>query len=87
MTIDTISDPLIAFVVRIIAYKFYQSSKINSVTCISIDMGYKIVMKDHTYDLAELQKQQLSENFGAIRKTKSAQCKFGSILVFMFFYV
>ena len=27
------------------------------------------------------------ENLGAIRKSKSAQCKFGSILVCMFFYV
>ena len=27
------------------------------------------------------------ENLGAIRKTKSAQCKFGSILVCIFFYV
>ena len=27
------------------------------------------------------------ENLGAIRKTKSAQCKFGSILICIFFYV
>ena len=27
------------------------------------------------------------ENLGAIRKTKSAQCRFGSILIFIFFYV
>lgn len=31
--------------------------------------------------------QQLSKNLGAIWKTKSAQCKFGSILVRIFFYV
>ena len=43
--------------------------------------------KDHTYDLAELQMQQNTENLGAIRKSKSAQCKFGSILVCIFFYV
>ena len=29
---------------------------------------------------------QLIENLGAIRKTKSAQCKFRSILVCIFFY-
>ena len=52
-----------------------------------MDVGYKIVKKDHTYDLAELQLQQLMENLGAIRKTKSAQCKFGSILLCIFFYV
>ena len=50
-------------------------------------MGYKIVMKDHTYDLVELQMQQLSKKMGAIRKTKSAQCKFGSILICILFYI
>jgi hypothetical protein len=52
-----------------------------------VDVHYKIVEKEHTYDLAELQLQQLMENLGAIRKTKSAQCKFCSILVCIFFYV
>lgn len=87
MTIDTITYALISFAVRVIAHKFYQSSRLNSVPCIAVDMGYKILNKDHTYDLAELQLQQLIENLGAIRKIKSAQCKFGSILVCIFFYV
>ena len=52
-----------------------------------MDVGYKIVKRDHTYDLAELQRQQIMENLGAIRRTKGAQCKFGSILVCIFFYV
>ena len=72
MTIDTIIDPLICFVVRVIAHKFYQSSRLNNVPCIAVDVGYKIVKKDHTYDLVKLQLQQLVENLGAIRKTKSA---------------
>lgn len=73
MTIGTISNPLISFVVRIIAHKFYQSSSFNSVPCIFVDVGYKIVKKGHTYDLTKLQLQQLTQNLGAIRKTKSAQ--------------
>ena len=72
MTIDTIIDPLIAFVLRIIAHTFYQSNRLNNVPCIAVDVGYKIVKKDHTYNLAKLQLQQLTENLGAIRKTKSA---------------
>lgn len=43
--------------------------------------------KDHTYDLAEIMFQQINENLGAIRKSKGAQCKFGSVLVCMFFYI
>ena len=57
MIIETITDPLIAFVVRIISHKFFQTSRLNSVSCISIDVGYKIVKKDHTYVLAEVQLQ------------------------------
>ena len=54
MTIDTIIDPLINFVVRVISHKFYQSSRLNNVPCIAVDVGYKIVKRDHTYDLAKL---------------------------------
>ena len=87
MTIDTIKDPLVEFVVRVISHKFYQSSRLNSVPCIAVDVGYKIVKKDHTFDLVELQLQQIMENLGAIRRSKSAQCKFGSILICLFSYV
>ena len=73
MTIDAITNPLIEFSIRVISHKFYQSSRLSSVPCIEVDVGYKIVKKDHTYDLAELWLQQLMENLGAIRKNKSAQ--------------
>ena len=54
MTIDTIIDPLLNFFVRIISHNFYQSSRLNGVPCIVVDVAYKLVKKDHTYDLAEL---------------------------------
>ena len=76
MTIDTIIEPLLDFAMRIISQKFYQSRRLNSVPCIAVDFAYKLVKKDHTYDLAELMSQQSNENLGAIRKTKGAQCKF-----------
>ena len=53
MTIETIRDPLIEFFFKVISHKFYQSSRLNSVPYIAIDVGYKIVNKDHTYDLVE----------------------------------
>ena len=55
MTIDTITNPLLNIFVRVISHKFYQSSRFNSVPFIVMDGGYKIVKKDHTYDLVELQ--------------------------------
>ena len=72
MRIDTIIDPLINFSMRVISHKFYQSNKLNSVPCIAMDVGYKIVKRDHTYDLAELRRQQIMEKLGAIRRTKGA---------------
>ena len=86
MTIDTIIDPLLDFYIRVISHKFYQSNRLNIIPCIAIDVGYKIVKKDHTY-LVKLKLQQLMENLGAIRKTKNSQCNFGAILVCIFFYV
>ena len=62
MTIDTIIDPLVGFSMRVISHKFYQSNRLNSIPCIAMDVGYKIVKRDHTYGLAELQLQQIMEN-------------------------
>ena len=87
MTIDTITEPLLDFAVRVISHKFYQSSRLNSVSYIAVDVAYKLVKKDHTYDQIELMLQQINENLGAIRRSKGAQCKFGSVLVCIFFYV
>lgn len=85
MTIDTIIDSLLDFAVKVISHKFYQSSKLNSVPCIAVDVAYKLIKKDHTYDLAELMLQQINENLSAIRKSKGVQCNFGSALMCMFF--
>ena len=39
MTIDTITEPLLDFSVRVIFHKFYQSSRLNSVPCIAVDVA------------------------------------------------
>ena len=39
MTIDTITNPLVNFAVRVISHNFYQSSRLNSVPCITMDVG------------------------------------------------
>ena len=60
MTIDTIKEPLLYFSVRIISHKFYQSSRLNSVPYIVVDVEYKLVKKDHTYDVAKLMLQPIN---------------------------
>ena len=39
MNIDTIQDPIINFVVRVISHKLYQSKKLNNIPCIAMDVG------------------------------------------------
>ena len=87
MIIDPIIDPLQDFVVSVISHKFYQSIKLNSVPCISMDVSYKHDKKDHTYDLEKLLLQKIMENLGAIRRSKGAQYKFGLFLVYILIYV
>ena len=41
-------------------------------SCIVVDVGYKIVKRDHNYDLAELQLQKIMENLGEKRRIKGA---------------
>ena len=57
MKIDTITEPPLDFTIRVISHKFYQLSRLNGVPCIAVDVSYKLVKKDHTYDLAELMLQ------------------------------
>ena len=72
MNIDTITNPLVSFFVRVITHKFYYSSRPSSVPCIAMNLGYKLVKKNHEYDLAELQLQQFMENLPSVRKNKSS---------------
>lgn len=43
MFFDRIEDPIFEFVVCVIAHKLYQSIQLNSVLCITTDLGYKLI--------------------------------------------
>ena len=55
--------------------------------CIEINQAWKIMMKDHEYDHVELKRSQLEENLTSIKKVKNSMCKFGSLVMFLLFYV
>lgn len=57
MSISTIIDLELDFAMRVIRHKFYQSRKPQSVPCVAINVAWKIVKKDNSYDLADLQLQ------------------------------
>lgn len=52
-----------------------------------VDQAWKVFMKDHEYDLVELQRLQSTKNLISIRKTKKLMCKFGSLVMCIFFYI
>ena len=54
MSMDIIFDPIVTFVVRVIAHKFFQSSQMNNVSCMAVDLGYNIVKRDHSNELSKL---------------------------------
>ena len=54
LSISNIYNTLIEFAVRVIYQKFYQYRKLSSVPCMIVDRAWKIVMKDHEYDLFKL---------------------------------
>lgn len=73
--ISNIIDPLIDFAMREITHKFYQSSRLSSVSCMTVDQAWKMVIKYHEYDLFELQWLQLVENLLSIKVAKNSMCK------------
>jgi len=77
----------VKFGIYAITYKLYSSSRLNSVPCEAIDLAYKIVKKNMKFDLANVLLKQLNKNMDSIRTTKTNPCKFGSLLVCLFFYV
>ena len=66
--------------------EFYQSRRLNIVLCMVVDQAGQILMKYREYDITRLQKFQLEIILSLIRKMKDIMCKFGSLIIFIFFY-
>lgn len=87
LKINNVSDVELKFGIIIIAYKLYSSSRLNSVACEAVDLAYKVVKKNMDFDLAEVLLTQFNKNMDSIRTSKNNPCKFGSLLICIFFYV
>ena len=86
LKINNVSDIELKFGIIIIAYKLYSSSRLNSVACEAVDLAYKVVKKNLEFDLAEVLLKQFNKNMESIRTSKKNPCKFGSLLICIFFY-
>ena len=52
-----------------------------------MDLAYKVVKNNLSFDLTELLLNQLNKNMDSIWSSKNNPCKFGSFLTCLFFYV
>ena len=87
LKINTVTDPELRFGIYVIAYRIYSSSWLNSVACEAVDLAFKMVKKNLEFDLSDLLLVQLNKNMESIRTSKNNPCKFGSLLICIFFYV
>ena len=87
MKISSVTDVELKFGIHVIAHKIYSSSWLNSVSCEAVDLAYKVVKNNLSYDLADLLLKQFNKNMESIRTSKKNLCKFGSLLTCLFFYV
>jgi hypothetical protein len=87
MKISSVSDIELKFCIHIIANKIYISSRLNSVSCEAMDLAYKVVKNNLSFDLAEILLKHFNKNMESIRTSKNNPCKFGSLLTCLLFYV
>ena len=87
LKISIVANVELRFGIHVIAHKIYSSSRPNSVPCEAVDLAYKVVKKNVEFDLSELLLSQLNKNMESIRTSKNNSCKFGSLLICLFFYI
>ena len=87
MTISSVTDTKLKYGIHVIAHKIYSLSHLNSVTCEAVDLAYKVVKNNLSYDLADLLLKQFNKNMESIWTSKNRPYKFGSLLTCLFFYV
>ena len=85
--ISSVFDVKLKFGIHIIAHKIYSLSRLNSVVCEVVDLAYKVVKNNLSFDLIELLLKQFNKNMKSIRTSKNNMCKFGLLSTCLFFYL
>lgn len=87
MKISNVTDAELKFGIQVIAHKIYNSNCLNSVSCKAVDLAFKVMKNNISYDLTDLLLKQFNTNMESIRTSKKNPCKFDSLLTCLFFYV
>jgi len=80
LKISSVFDVELKFGIDIISHKIYSSSRLNNMSCEEVDLAYKVVKNNISFDLAKLLLKQFNKNTESIRTSKNNPCKFGSLL-------
>lgn len=87
MKINCVANMELKFGIHVIAHKIYSSSHLNNISCEAIHLALKVVKNNMCFDLAELMLNQFNKNMESIRTSNNNLCKFGSLLICLFFFV
>ena len=87
MKISCVTNMELKFGIHIITHKIYSSSCLNSVSCEAVDLTFKVVKNNMSFDLAKLMLFQFNKNMESVRTSKNNPCKFSSLLTCLFFFV
>ena len=86
MKISNVTNIELKFKIHIIAHKIYFLSRLNSVSCEAVDLAYKVVKTNLSFDLAELLLKHFNKNMESIKTSKNNPCNLGSLLTCLFFF-
>ena len=64
MKISSVTDEELRFGIHVIVRKIYSSSHLNNVSCEVVDLAYKVVKDNLSYDLAKLLLRKFKKKYG-----------------------
>ena len=68
MKISSVIDVELKFGIHVIAHKIYTLSHLNSVSCEAVDLAFKFMKNNLSYDLADLLLKQFNKNMEPYRR-------------------
>lgn len=87
MIVNDIFQQDVRLIAMILGYKFYYSSRPNSVSVGVIMMAWRMVKENVKYNLCEVLAQQFLENVKLVKKDRTKTFIFGSLLMHMFIHI
>lgn len=75
MKISSIIDEKLKFGIHVIAHKIYSSSCLKSVSREAVDLAFKVVKNNLSFDLANFLSKEFNKNMESIRTSKNNPCK------------